>query len=48
MLSSFVFAFSRSVIGFLGALKNNSIMLWMYVIMLCLVLMGILVFTVLV
>ncbi|KAJ0634528.1 putative tetraspanin/Peripherin [Helianthus annuus] len=40
--------FLISVIGFLGALKNNSIMLWMYLIMLCLVLMGILVFTVLV
>ncbi|KAJ0824156.1 putative tetraspanin/Peripherin [Helianthus annuus] len=40
--------FLISVIGFLGALKNNSILLWMYLIMLCLVLMGILVFTVLV
>ncbi|KAL9994111.1 putative tetraspanin/Peripherin [Helianthus debilis subsp. tardiflorus] len=40
--------FLISVNGFLGALKNSSIMLWMYLIMLCLVLMGILVFTVLV
>ncbi|KAI3727606.1 hypothetical protein L6452_16224 [Arctium lappa] len=40
--------FLISVIGFLGALKNNSILLWMYLIMLCLVLVGILIFTVLV
>ncbi|XP_076921260.1 tetraspanin-10-like isoform X2 [Bidens hawaiensis] len=40
--------FIISVIGFLGALKNNSILLWMYLVMLFLVLVGILVFTVLV
>ncbi|KAK1438635.1 hypothetical protein QVD17_04444 [Tagetes erecta] len=40
--------FVISVIGFLGALKNSSILLWMYLVMLCFVLVGILVFTVLV
>ncbi|XP_027081484.1 tetraspanin-10 isoform X1 [Coffea arabica] len=35
-----------SIIGFLGALKNNSILLWIYLILLCLILVGILVFTV--
>ncbi|GER30369.1 ATP-dependent RNA helicase DHH1 [Striga asiatica] len=39
--------FVVSVIGFLGALKNNSILLWMYLILLCLILVAILVFTVL-
>ncbi|XP_071689604.1 tetraspanin-10-like [Rutidosis leptorrhynchoides] len=39
--------FLISIIGFMGALKNNSILLWMYLIMLCLILLGILVFTVL-
>ncbi|KAI7743105.1 hypothetical protein M8C21_013599 [Ambrosia artemisiifolia] len=37
----------RSVVGFLGAQKNNSILLWMYLIILFLILLGILVFTVL-
>ncbi|XP_071692207.1 tetraspanin-10-like isoform X2 [Rutidosis leptorrhynchoides] len=37
-----------SVIGFMGALKNNSILLLTYLLMLCLVLVGILVFTVIV
>nr|XP_043607692.1 tetraspanin-10-like [Erigeron canadensis]XP_043607693.1 tetraspanin-10-like [Erigeron canadensis] len=40
--------FLVSIFGFLGALKNNSIFLWMYLLMLCLVLVGILVFTVIV
>lgn len=35
-----------SLIGFMGAWKNNSILLWIYLIMLCFVLVGILVFTV--
>lgn len=39
--------FVISIVGFLGALKNNSILLWMYLIMLCLVLVAIVVFTVL-
>ncbi|XP_076953215.1 tetraspanin-10-like [Bidens hawaiensis] len=39
--------FVISIIGFLGALKNSSILLWMYLIILCLILLGILVFTVL-
>ncbi|XP_023752788.1 tetraspanin-10 isoform X1 [Lactuca sativa] len=39
--------FLISVIGFFGALKNNSILLWMYLIMLCLILLGIILFTVL-
>ncbi|MED6203614.1 hypothetical protein PIB30_000694 [Stylosanthes scabra] len=37
----------RSVIGFLGALKRSSILLWIYLILLCFILVGILVFTVL-
>ncbi|KAF8027396.1 hypothetical protein BT93_E0333 [Corymbia citriodora subsp. variegata] len=41
------FIFVISIIGFLGALKNNSILLWTYLILLCLILVGILVFTVL-
>lgn len=41
------FIFIISIIGFLGALKNNSILLWTYLILLCLILVGILVFTVL-
>ncbi|KAJ0106256.1 hypothetical protein Patl1_18749 [Pistacia atlantica] len=41
------FIFVISIIGFLGALKNNSILLWIYLIMLCMVLVAILVFTVL-
>ncbi|XP_011072336.1 tetraspanin-10 isoform X2 [Sesamum indicum] len=36
-----------SIIGFLGALKNNSILLWIYLILLCIILVAILVFTVL-
>ncbi|CAK9141863.1 unnamed protein product [Ilex paraguariensis] len=39
--------FLISIIGFLGAWKNNSILLWLYLIMLFLVLVAILVFTVL-
>ncbi|XP_060971584.1 tetraspanin-10 isoform X2 [Cannabis sativa] len=39
--------FFVSIIGFLGALKNSSILLWIYLIMLCFILIGILVFTVL-
>ncbi|KAJ0775247.1 putative tetraspanin/Peripherin [Helianthus annuus] len=39
--------FVISVVGFLGAQKNNSILLWMYLIILFLILLGILVFTVL-
>ncbi|GAB2300979.1 Tetraspanin-10 [Dionaea muscipula] len=41
------FILAVSVIGFLGALKNNSILLWIYLILLCLILVAILVFTVL-
>ncbi|XP_022159794.1 tetraspanin-10 [Momordica charantia] len=41
------FIFVVSIVGFLGALKNNSILLWIYLIMLCITLIGILVFTVL-
>ncbi|XP_018828645.1 tetraspanin-10 isoform X2 [Juglans regia] len=40
------FIFVISIIGFFGALKNSSILLWIYLIMLCFVLVGILVFTV--
>ncbi|KAF5194000.1 30S ribosomal protein S1 [Thalictrum thalictroides] len=36
-----------SLIGFLGAYKNISILLWIYLVMLCLILVAILVFTVL-
>ncbi|KAF5734483.1 tetraspanin-10 isoform X1 [Tripterygium wilfordii] len=36
-----------SIVGFLGALKNNSILLWIYLIMLFIILVAILVFTVL-
>ncbi|GAB4856884.1 Tetraspanin-10, variant 3 [Ancistrocladus abbreviatus] len=36
-----------SLIGFLGALKNNSILIWIYLVMLCIILVAILVFTVL-
>ncbi|XP_065858228.1 tetraspanin-10 [Euphorbia lathyris] len=39
--------FIISIIGFLGALKNNSILLWIYLILLCIILVAILVFTVL-
>ncbi|KAJ6701679.1 TETRASPANIN-8-RELATED [Salix koriyanagi] len=39
--------FLVSIIGFLGALKRNSILLWIYLIMLCIILVAILVFTVL-
>lgn len=39
--------FIISIIGFLGALRKNSILLWIYLIMLFLVLVAILVFTVL-
>ncbi|CAL0312670.1 unnamed protein product [Lupinus luteus] len=38
--------FLISIIGFLGALKNSSILLWIYLIMLFIVLVGILIFTV--
>ncbi|KAJ7944891.1 Tetraspanin [Quillaja saponaria] len=41
------FIFLISIIGFLGALKNNSILLWLYLIFLFFILVGILVFTVL-
>ncbi|KAJ9706577.1 hypothetical protein PVL29_001851 [Vitis rotundifolia] len=41
------FIFLISIIGFMGALKNNSILLWIYLIMLCFILVAILVFTVL-
>ncbi|XP_028804758.1 tetraspanin-10-like isoform X3 [Neltuma alba] len=41
------FNFYRSVIGFFGALKNSSILLWVYLITLCFILIAILVFTVL-
>ncbi|XP_073141987.1 tetraspanin-10 isoform X2 [Henckelia pumila] len=36
-----------SIIGFFGALKKNSILLWIYLILLCIILLAILVFTVL-
>ncbi|KAE9452088.1 hypothetical protein C3L33_16011, partial [Rhododendron williamsianum] len=39
--------FVVSIIGFLGALKKNSVLLWIYLIMLCSILVAILVFTVL-
>ncbi|XP_057462725.1 tetraspanin-10-like [Actinidia eriantha] len=39
--------FVISIIGFLGALKNNSILLWIYLILVCFILVAILVFTVL-
>ncbi|KAB2632685.1 hypothetical protein FF1_038047 [Malus domestica] len=39
--------FLISIIGFLGAMKNSSILLWIYLILLCFILVGILVFTVL-
>ncbi|KAL6547927.1 Tetraspanin-10 [Orobanche hederae] len=39
--------FVVSIIGFLGALKRNSILLWIYLILLCLILVATLVFTVL-
>ncbi|KAJ6946298.1 hypothetical protein NC651_001142 [Populus alba x Populus x berolinensis] len=39
--------FVISIIGFLGALKSNSILLWIYLVMLCIILVAILVFTVL-
>ncbi|KAK9927258.1 hypothetical protein M0R45_024450 [Rubus argutus] len=39
--------FLVSIIGFLGALKRSSILLWIYLILLCFILVGILVFTVL-
>ncbi|XP_023521228.1 tetraspanin-10-like [Cucurbita pepo subsp. pepo] len=41
------FIFVVSIVGFFGALKNSSILLWIYLIMLCITLVGILVFTVL-
>ncbi|KAK4260561.1 hypothetical protein QN277_003658 [Acacia crassicarpa] len=41
------FIFIISVIGFLGALKNSSVLLWVYLITLCFILIAILVFTVL-
>ncbi|XP_073225923.1 tetraspanin-10 isoform X3 [Cicer arietinum] len=40
--------FLISVVGFLGAVKRSSILLWLYLIMLFFILVGILVFTVLV
>ncbi|PWA99045.1 tetraspanin10 [Artemisia annua] len=45
-LGSLIFVIS--VLGFVGALKQNCLLLWTYLLMLCLVLVGILVFTVLV
>ncbi|GLU05777.1 hypothetical protein SLE2022_228580 [Rubroshorea leprosula] len=39
--------FIISIIGFLGAMKKNNILLWIYLIMLCIVLVAILVSTVL-
>ncbi|CAB4279871.1 unnamed protein product [Prunus armeniaca] len=39
--------FFVSIIGFLGALKNSSILLWIYLILLCFISVGVLVFTVL-
>ncbi|XP_057775787.1 tetraspanin-10-like [Salvia miltiorrhiza] len=39
--------FVVSIVGFLGALKNNSILLWIYLILLCIILVAILLFTVL-
>uniref|UniRef100_A0A2P2PI15 Tetraspanin-10 n=1 Tax=Rhizophora mucronata TaxID=61149 RepID=A0A2P2PI15_RHIMU len=36
-----------SLIGFMGALKNSSVLLWIYLTLLCIVLIAILVFTVL-
>lgn len=39
--------FIVSVIGYFGALKNKSMLLWIYLIMLCLILVAILIFTVL-
>ncbi|XP_016567446.1 tetraspanin-10 isoform X2 [Capsicum annuum] len=39
--------FVVSIVGFFGAWKNNTILLWIYLIMLCLILVAILVFTVL-
>ncbi|XP_034216753.1 tetraspanin-10 isoform X2 [Prunus dulcis] len=39
--------FLVSIIGFLGALKNSSILLWIYLILLCFISVGVLVFTVL-
>ncbi|KAL3818084.1 hypothetical protein ACJIZ3_003989 [Penstemon smallii] len=39
--------FLVSIIGFLGAWKNNSILLWIYLVLLCIILVAILVFTVL-
>lgn len=41
------FIFLVSMIGFLGALKKNAILLWIYLILLCMILVAILVFTVL-
>ncbi|CAN0841352.1 TET10 [Linum grandiflorum] len=41
------FIFLISIIGFLGAWKNSSILLWLYLILLCIILLAILVFTVL-
>ncbi|CAL1375382.1 unnamed protein product [Linum trigynum] len=41
------FIFLISIIGFLGAWKNSSILLWLYLILLCIILVAILVFTVL-
>lgn len=38
--------FLVSIVGFVGAWKNNSVLLWIYLIMLCLILMAILIFTV--
>lgn len=40
------FIFVISVIGFLGALKRSAILLWIYLILLCMILIGILAFTV--
>ncbi|KAL1355821.1 tetraspanin-10 [Arachis hypogaea] len=47
MIGLGAFIFFISVIGFIGALKRSSILLWIYLIMLCFILVGILIFTVL-
>ncbi|XP_022738076.1 tetraspanin-10-like isoform X2 [Durio zibethinus] len=41
------FIFIISIIGFVGAVKKNTMLLWIYLIMLCIILVAILVFTVL-
>ncbi|KAI4370066.1 hypothetical protein MLD38_018451 [Melastoma candidum] len=41
------FIFLVSIVGFLGAMKQSSILLWIYLVLLCSILIGILIFTVL-